>query len=107
MCRLSDTSTRLRGFPLATLIAPLKEHAHRLGIQASDFGGEEDNKGADNRGNPLGSLMYSSAWGPGPKSPYIQSKDWSMFIGSGVFCFKVCDPSGPQSARLCEHVYDR
>lgn len=78
-----------------------------LNIQASDYGGEEDNKGADNRGNPLGSLMYSSAWGPGPSSIYIQATDWSYFVGSGQFCFKVCDPSGPNSARLCEHVYDR
>lgn len=33
--------------------------------------------------------------------PYIS------FIGGNAFCFKACDPAGPDAARLCEHRYDR
>ena len=28
-------------------------------------------------------------------------------MGSNSFCFKICDPSGPNAAHYCEHVYDR
>ena len=34
-----------------------------LGIQANDAGGEEDPHGADSRGNPLGGLVFSTAFG--------------------------------------------
>lgn len=29
------------------------------------------------------------------------------FIGSDAFCFKACDPRGPNAARFCEHIFDR
>lgn len=29
------------------------------------------------------------------------------FMGSNVFCFKACDPSGPNAPELCQHVFDR
>jgi hypothetical protein len=38
----------------------------------------------DQRGNPLGSLMYSSAFGAGKSSPYQQVIEWSYFVGGGV-----------------------
>jgi len=28
-------------------------------------------------------------------------------MGGGVFCLKACDPSGPNAARYCEHIFDR
>lgn len=28
-------------------------------------------------------------------------------MGGGVFCLKACDPSGPDAAHYCEHIYDR
>ncbi len=28
-------------------------------------------------------------------------------MGSNSFCFKVCDPAGPNAAALCQHIYDR
>lgn len=28
-------------------------------------------------------------------------------MGSNSFCFKVCDPAGPNPADLCQHIYDR
>ena len=31
----------------------------------------------------------------------------SRFFGGGFFCFKTCDPAGPNAARYCEHIYDR
>lgn len=78
-----------------------------LNLQASDYGGEEDPHGADQRGNPLGSLMFSSAFGNGTLSPYQQVTEWSYFVGSGLFCFKACDPAGSRAAELCQHIYDR
>lgn len=30
-----------------------------------------------------------------------------QFVGSGIFCFKACDPAGDRAAELCEHRYDR
>lgn len=80
-----------------------------LGLQASDTGGEEDPHGADQRGNPLGALMYSSAFNAAGanSSGYTQVIEWSYFIGSGVFCYKACDPAGANAAKLCEHIYDR
>jgi len=29
------------------------------------------------------------------------------FMGGNFFCFKVCDPAGPNAAHFCEHIYDR
>ncbi|KAH9847204.1 hypothetical protein C2E23DRAFT_849297 [Lenzites betulinus] len=57
----------------------------KINIQAGDGGGELDPHGADFRGNPL----------------------WHNFMGSNSFCFKICDPSGPNPADLCQHIYDR
>uniref|UniRef100_A0A0S1MJK5 Secreted protein n=1 Tax=Phakopsora pachyrhizi TaxID=170000 RepID=A0A0S1MJK5_PHAPC len=90
-----------------------------LNLQANDTGGEEDPHGADQRGNPLGALMYSSAFNSNSgassgqssnstsSSSYTQVSEWSFFIGSGVFCYKACDPAGPNAPQLCQHIYDR
>lgn len=81
-----------------------------LNLQASDYGGEEDPHGADQRGNPLGALLYSTAFGGSGNSSSdtpTQVIEWSYFVGSGVFCFKACDPAGDRAAELCEHRYDR
>ncbi|KNZ56452.1 uncharacterized protein VP01_2400g7 [Puccinia sorghi] len=78
-----------------------------LNLQANDTGGEEDPHGADQRGNPLGALMYSSAFNTPGGPPYTQVIEWSYFIGAGVFCYKACDPAGPNAAQLCQHIYDR
>jgi len=74
----------------------------KINLQADDGGGEMDPHGADQRGNPLGGLVFSSAWG-GVK----QAKEWHNFMGSNIFCFKVCDPAGPNAKHYCEHVFDR
>lgn len=79
-----------------------------LNLQADDYGGELDPHGADLRGNPLGGLVYSNAFGTNTdNNTYTQVHEWHNFMGSNSFCFKVCDPSGPNAADLCQHIYDR
>ncbi|PVG04693.1 hypothetical protein CPB86DRAFT_831363 [Serendipita vermifera] len=74
-----------------------------INIQADDSGGELDPHGADQRGNPLGGLLFSNAWGGG----FTQAVEWHNFMGGGVFCLKACDPAGPNAAHFCEHIFDR
>ncbi|KAF9007179.1 hypothetical protein BDQ17DRAFT_1398614 [Cyathus striatus] len=78
----------------------------KVNIAAGDYGGEMDPHGADLRGNPLGGLMYSNAWGSGGED-YDQVIEWHNFIGGDSFCLKACDPAGPNAAHFCEHIYDR
>lgn len=73
-----------------------------INIKADDWGGEMDPHGADLRGNPMGGVVFSSAFG-GMK----QVIEWHNFIGGGRFCYKACDPAGPNAAHYCEHVFDR
>ncbi|KAK7046686.1 hypothetical protein R3P38DRAFT_3388420 [Favolaschia claudopus] len=76
-----------------------------INIMAGDSGGELDPHGADLRGNPLGGLVYSTAWGG--KGSWTQVIEWHNFMGGNQFCFKACDPSKPNAAKLCQHIYDR
>ncbi|EGG09539.1 uncharacterized protein MELLADRAFT_124013 [Melampsora larici-populina 98AG31] len=79
-----------------------------LNLKSTDPGGELDPHGADLRGNPLGGLVYSTAFGKNATgSDPIQVIEWTSFVGSNTFCFKACDPAGPDAAKLCEHIYDR
>jgi hypothetical protein len=73
-------------------------------IAANDSGGEMDPHGADQRGNPLGGLLFSKAFNG---NSFVQAVEWHNFMGGNVFCLKACDPSGPDAARYCEHVFDR
>lgn len=77
-----------------------------INMQADDSGGEMDPHGADQRGNPLGGVVFSNAFGT-DKSKLTQVIEWHNFMGGGVFCMKVCDPAGPNAAHFCEHVFDR
>ncbi|KIM22833.1 hypothetical protein M408DRAFT_332704 [Serendipita vermifera MAFF 305830] len=74
-----------------------------INIDATDSGGELDPHGADQRGNPLGGLLFSNAWGGG----MVQAVEWHNFMGGGTFCLKACDPSGAHAADYCQHVFDR
>ncbi|KAF7323906.1 Macrofage activating glycoprotein [Mycena kentingensis (nom. inval.)] len=78
----------------------------QINLQHGDFGGEMDPHGADLRGNPLGGLVYSNAW-KGNGETFDQVIEWHNFMGSDSFCFKVCDPAGPNAAKYCDHIYDR
>jgi hypothetical protein len=72
-------------------------------LKADDSGGEMDPHGADQRGNPLGGLLFSNAF----NGQFTQAVEWHNFMGGGTFCLKACDPSRPNAPRYCEHVYDR
>ncbi|KAF8526644.1 hypothetical protein BU17DRAFT_74148 [Hysterangium stoloniferum] len=80
-----------------------------INIADGDSGGEEDPHGADGRGNPLGSLIYSNAFpaSGGDKTKLIQVIEWHNFLGGDIFCMKVCDPAGANAAHFCEHIFDR
>lgn len=74
-----------------------------INMTPDDGGGEMDPHGADQRGNPLGGLVFTNAWGSG----YQQVIEWHNFMGDNLFCLKACDPKGPNAAHYCEHVFDR
>ncbi|KAF8643147.1 hypothetical protein AX16_009191 [Volvariella volvacea WC 439] len=78
----------------------------RINIPEGDWGGELDPHGADLRGNPLGSLVYTNTWS-GDNSTFDQVIEWHLFIGGNFFCFKACDPRGADDDRYCEHILDR
>ena len=77
-----------------------------INIESADFGGEMDPHGADLRGNPLGGLVYSTAWS-GNNNTYQQVLEWHNFMGANQFCFKACDPAGQNDEKFCEHIFDR
>ncbi|TRM66581.1 hypothetical protein BD626DRAFT_160957 [Schizophyllum amplum] len=77
----------------------------QINIQTLDYGGEMDPHGADLRGNPLGGLMYTTAFGDG--NTWEQVIEWHNFMGSDMFCIKACDQSNEHAADFCEHIYDR
>ncbi|KAF5374485.1 hypothetical protein D9615_009046 [Tricholomella constricta] len=79
----------------------------KINILAGDWGGEMDPHGADLRGNPLGGLLYSNAWSGSDNNRYNQVIEWHNFIGGNAFCIKACDPSKPNAAKFCEHIFDR
>ncbi|KAF8499928.1 hypothetical protein JB92DRAFT_2980797 [Gautieria morchelliformis] len=80
-----------------------------INIAAGDSGGEEDPHGADGRGNPLGSLVFSNGFpsNNGNNGSFQQVIEWHNFLGGEVFCIKVCDPAGAHAADYCQHIYDR
>jgi hypothetical protein len=79
-----------------------------IDLNATDSGGELDPHGADGRGNPIGSLVFSNAFpaSGGNANTYIQAIEWHNFMGGGQFCLKACDPSRPNAANYCQHIYD-
>jgi len=92
----------------------------KVGLQASDDGGELDPHGDDEQGNPLGGIVYSNGFGltadkyaqqlqsnSKPSTDFRQVIQWVDFIGTGMFCLKMCNPSDKQGDKLCAHTYDR
>jgi hypothetical protein len=75
-----------------------------INLQADDFGGELDSGGQDNRGNPIGGIMYSTNITDGQTTQII---NWSNFMGGSAFCIKVCDPANPDAENFCKHTLDR
>lgn len=52
-----------------------------VNIASGDYGGELDPHGADLRGNPLGGVMFSTAW----TGAYVQVIEWTKYVFSEVF----------------------
>ncbi|KAF9010109.1 hypothetical protein BDQ17DRAFT_1347562 [Cyathus striatus] len=71
-----------------------------LNIPAGDAGGELDPHGADGNGNPIGGLVFSTAFGQ-----LEQIFEWTNFVSDSQFCIRACKP-GPQAPAFCQHIYD-
>ncbi|KZV85082.1 hypothetical protein EXIGLDRAFT_654400 [Exidia glandulosa HHB12029] len=76
-----------------------------INIKDGDEGGELDSGGQDNRGNPIGALVYSNSM-PSSHGQLTQSRTWHAFMGSNIFCQKLCDPKAPNARGLCRHELD-
>ncbi|THH00130.1 hypothetical protein EW026_g2355 [Hermanssonia centrifuga] len=72
----------------------------KMNIPAGDDGGELDPHGADGNGNPIGGLLFSSAFGD-----LEQIHEWTNFMSASLFCIRACKP-GPQAPQWCGHVWD-
>ncbi|KAI0628541.1 hypothetical protein C8Q77DRAFT_1067566 [Trametes polyzona] len=72
----------------------------KINIPAGDEGGELDPHGADGNGNPIGGLVFSSAFGN-----IQQMHEWTNFVSASEFCFRACK-DGPRAPALCQHIYD-
>ncbi|KAF8888567.1 hypothetical protein BD779DRAFT_449571 [Infundibulicybe gibba] len=71
-----------------------------INIPAGDAGGEMDPHGADGNGNPIGGLVFTTAFGE-----LQQIHEWTNFISEKMFCIRLCKP-GPRAQEWCEHIYD-
>lgn len=72
----------------------------KLNVPAGDEGGELDPHGATGNGNPIGGLVFSSAFGQ-----MQQIHEWTNFMSDSEFCFRACKP-GPGAPGMCQHIYD-
>ncbi|KLO17171.1 hypothetical protein SCHPADRAFT_846825 [Schizopora paradoxa] len=93
----------------------------KVNLFAGDDGGELDPHGDDEQGNPLGGIVFTNGFGMNSASfqqlastnnftanqQYTQVIEWVDFIGTGMFCLKMCNPSDPDAASLCNHIYDK
>ncbi|EGO03855.1 hypothetical protein SERLA73DRAFT_165431, partial [Serpula lacrymans var. lacrymans S7.3] len=59
-----------------------------LNIPNGDEGGELDPHGATGNGNPIGGLVFSSAFGQ-----IEQMHEWTNFVSYNQFCFRACKPA--------------
>ncbi|KAK0209339.1 hypothetical protein DFS33DRAFT_1309404 [Desarmillaria ectypa] len=73
----------------------------KLNIPTGDGGGELDPHGADGNGNPIGGLVFSTAFGK-----LEQVFEWTNFMAADQFCFRACNPAGSMAPTWCQHIYD-
>jgi len=76
-----------------------------IGLAENDSGGELDPHGADLQGNPLGGVVYSNNGMFSTGGEYSQVYNWNLFVGSGVFCLKICLNS-ITTPDYCLNTYD-
>ncbi|KAI0763147.1 hypothetical protein BC629DRAFT_1682386 [Irpex lacteus] len=74
-----------------------------INIPQGDEGGELDPHGADGNGNPIGSLVFSSAFKSGGDVEQIH--EWTNFMSANQFCFRACKPQS-SAPGWCQHIYD-
>ncbi|PKI85126.1 hypothetical protein MVES1_001043 [Malassezia vespertilionis] len=74
-----------------------------IGIAKGDGGGELDPHGANNKGNPVGGLVFSRNI-EGHEGEFVQIKEWNNFINDKEFSFRGC--YGDDAAEYCPHIYD-
>jgi len=73
----------------------------KVNVPAGDAGGELDPHGATGNGNPIGGLVFSSAF----TGQAEQLHEWTNFVAADQFCFRGCQDA-PQAPGLCNHIYD-
>ncbi|KAJ7929110.1 hypothetical protein B0H13DRAFT_2652631 [Mycena leptocephala] len=73
-----------------------------LNIPSNDEGGELDPHGADGNGNPVGGVVFSTAFGGQVEEVF----EWTNFMSGTEFCFRICDPKGSNAPGYCQHIYD-
>ncbi|KAG5338759.1 hypothetical protein C0989_006281 [Termitomyces sp. Mn162] len=71
-----------------------------VNVPAGDQGGELDPHGQDGNGNPIGGLVFSSAFGQ-----LEEIFEWTNFVSDSQFCFRACKPA-PMAPTWCQHIYD-
>ncbi len=72
-------------------------------IPDGDDGGEFDPHGADDLGNPIGGILYTTANRASNGEPWFVS-EWTNFMSYNQFCLRAC--WGQRAAAQCEHIYD-
>lgn len=64
----------------------------KINILSGDGGGELDPHGADLRGNPLGGLVYSNAFGTNTdNNTYTQVHEWHKYVVLSVLLRMIID----------------
>ncbi|KAN0066101.1 hypothetical protein ACQY0O_000195 [Thecaphora frezii] len=74
-----------------------------INIPDGDEGGEFDPHGADDLGNPIGGIVYTTANPASNGQPFFVEQ-WTNFMSYNQFCLRAC--WGRDAARQCEHIYD-
>lgn len=77
----------------------------KINIKDGDQGGELDPHGATGDGNPIGGLVYTTAFSNGGKK-HEQINEWMQEISATQFCFRGCKGTDYKAQMLCSHIYD-
>ncbi|KAG8969308.1 hypothetical protein FRC03_003409 [Tulasnella sp. 419] len=71
-----------------------------MNIPKGDAGGELDPHGADQKGNPIGGIVFGTSFGG-----LQQYHEWTNFMSSTEFCIRGCK-DGKDARKFCQHIYD-
>lgn len=71
-----------------------------IGIPRGDTGGEMDPHGADDLGNPIGGIMFTTA-NPSSNGRPVQIREWTNFMSWDQYCLRAC--WGDQAAAHCKY----